>query len=367
MTSVSPIRHGCVACSCCTRARPHEIICSVNLIHRRPKLIFFWSIYGVVALAVMTDFLLHSGVNLNPLARLESMMDGSANRPFVYRALVPALVSAVNAVTPEPVIEAIERSLGQGPVSARLMRNFLQEEGRAYPALWAILLMFGSLAGYGVLLHRLAQRLFADSPIVAWISPLLGLVIIPAFARQGYIYDFPQLFLFTLCLYLMAGRNWLAFLLAFGVTCFNKETTVLILMTYLLYYRGKLSRRNFVGYGLAQLAIFAAVKMVLSWWYAHNPGDDMELWFFIHLMFLKRDLLHPAVPVLVGGLALSAYRWHAKPEFLRCGLWLFVPFTVLYLMGGFPGEYRVFYEVLPILVLLTTASAVELAGVKTSG
>ncbi len=62
-------------------------------------------------------------------------------------------------------------------------------------------------------------------------------------------------------------------------------------------------------------------------------------------------------------MALSAYRWRTKPEFLRCGLWLFVPFTVLFLLGGFPGEYRVFYEVLPILVLLTTASVVELAGI----
>ena len=94
--------------------------------------------------------------------------------------------------------------------------------------------------------------------------------------------------------------------------------------------------------------------------YAHIPGDDMELWLHMHLIFLETDLVHPAVPVLVGGMALSVYRWHAKPEFLRCGLWLFVPFTVLYLVGGFPGEYRVFYEVLPILVLITTASMVEL-------
>jgi hypothetical protein len=59
---------------------------------------------------------------------------------------------------------------------------------------------------------------------------------------------------------------------------------------------------------------------------------------------------------------LMTYRWQEKPAFLKTGLWLLPLVYMAYVMHGNPGEYRVFFDVLPLIILLATHTLTQAAG-----
>jgi hypothetical protein len=320
-----------------------------------------WAACLILALLVTAHFLTRSGVNVDARARLASLMDGSAHRPFVHRTLLPSAVKGLTAATPPAAAERLEAFVRRSPLASRLLANFLGGGAPALPAAWAVLLVFASLVGYAALLLALARQWFPGSPGLALLAPPLGLAILPAFAAQGYLYDFPQLFLATLCLLAMGRERWGLYLVAFAIACVNKETTVLLLVPYAVHFRKRMPRADFVRFGAAQLGIFAAVKLGLIARFAENPGGEMEIHLHHHLQHPGALLASPALWTLAAALALAAHGIGRKPAFLRNALWMLPPFALLYLVGGTPGELRVLYEVHAPIVLLASASLVAIS------
>jgi hypothetical protein len=194
---------------------------------------------------------------------------------------------------------------------------------------------------------------------------LLALLGLTQFFRYySYLYDFPNLSLFTLGLGLLVRRRWRVFLPVYLLACLNKETTILLTLVFIIHFwpRRGMSGTRFAGLLFAQLGIFALVRLALFLAFLDNPGA-LVAW---HVPHHNLDVLkaYPLATVFGWcGLALLLfYKWSAKPPFLRHALWIVVPLVVLAFFFGYLDELRDYYEAYPIVLLLALHSVGALMG-----
>lgn len=262
----------------------------------------------------------------NPLFRLGNMIDGTAYRPYVYRALIPFLVRVLERIYP------------------------IRSE------LYAFALMFLALVGF-VLTVRSFSVYFWESRTKADVVSLLSLVgLLPFIARDGKIYDFPDLFLFTLGLLLMMRQQWKGFFIVYLLGCFNKETMVLLSLVFAAYYFRRMPAREFWTLLMGQAFAFCVIKLWITWAFRSNPGGVVE----VHLVEQIKGLLYlPDFLLFYGLFALCAavfvlVDWRKKPAFLRFAAVALLPaLIVANLFFGVPYEIRTYLDVYPILFLLS--------------
>jgi len=234
--------------------------------------------------------------------------------------------------------------------------------------LTACVVMYGILLGFLVALRALWDEVFDAPEAVKRAVPLFALCLLPSlFVYMNYLYDFATLLFFTLGLWLLRRRQWAAFLVVFAVSCFNKETTILLTLIMCIECAGTRGPRRLGGYrGLLaiQIALFAVSRAILYLAFHGNPGSDLEFHLVDHnLRFLKA---YPLASVMAWVLvvALVVFDWRSKPRILRNSLWMLVPLLSLAFVFGYVDELRAFYEVFPPVVLLMAYSLVRLAGAQ---
>lgn len=313
-------------------------------------------VLALYALLVFLYFLVGSDVNRDVRAPISKMVHGTANRPFVYRTLVPSLVRGLVAITPPSVKANVESS--EGAVRA-LFPNVFIETGFVYETVLLFALLYLSLLGFALCVTRLYVIVTASDPRdERWLFlvPFLALYGLPPFFLRAFIYDLSTLFLMTLAMALMAEERWGLYLGALLLSCLNRETTVLLLLVFALYFYRRLPRPAFVKLTAAHLAILGATRIALVRAYRDNPGVQGEF----HLLdFIQHYAAPYGVEVAVAWVAvlvLMLYRWSEKPLFLRRALWILVPLFAVYFTLGFPRETRIFYEAYPIVILLVIHS-----------
>ncbi len=315
--------------------------------------------YAALILFVLTLFIRVSGVNKNPDATLRGMVSGTAGRPYVYRMLLPFCVRAAVAVTPDALENRLEVGLRKCYVGQGFVNCFRVEAGFEYEGFVLLLLMLTSLIGYAVSLFLLSCELPARTHGAPHVAPVLGLLALPPFFVFGYIYDFPVLFLVTCCLYLLVKQRFLSYLALFAVACVNKETSVVLVVAYAMFFYKVLPSRTFLKYGAIQLALFLVVKLAVGWLFRDNPGTVMIVTAEAQFATLMAGFNYSHLLLGLFLFLAIAYRWSEKSRFLKQSLWMFVPLLLLFMLGSCPGEYRVFYEVLPVVVLLTSDTLVR--------
>ncbi len=331
----------------------------------------YWAVVLVITVFVFQSFI-RMGINSYARALYLEMIDGTAYRPFVARMLVPGMVGMVSAITPVALREAVnDYAVNSVSLCARL--TLLGMEPQAfYEYLVGAILMFGSLIGFVFVFRELLRAMFeAENPIadIATVFALLGLP--PMFTPLSYVYDLPQLFLWSLGLLMLARGKTGKFLLVYSIGLFNKETTVLLSIMYGLLYmpwpKVKLmGRARFLWYGVAQIVIFIGYRTVVGAWFSGNPGQ----WVESHLLDHNVDLLKTYTP----GFAVTAlllvlligYRWREKPVFLKYALVASVPLFVMTLFSGMLDEVRVFLEVYPTLWLMAIPAIGSILGYRVS-
>lgn len=331
-----------------------------------PAAILSAAAYLLVSALVLWIFLSGSGVNRNPHAAFEAMLAGTADRPFVTRALVPLAVNGLAVLVPAGAAE----NLGQ----AAWVQDFLTRAGWSQhvdttalglESLLAIALLYASLAGFAFALRMLFARLYESPPWVSALLPLAALSCLPVFFNAGYIYDLPVLFLFTLALALLAARRWAAYLLVFGLAALNKETAVLLLGAFvLLFFRDEaLERKKFSTLAGAQAVIYAAVWLATRLAFRANPGGLVEFHLADNLAMVSNPAIAGVLTLaaaLVAGLAFAG--WRDKPRFLKVSLWMAAPLLVLMVFFGLLIEIRVLYEVYPVIFLLSAHTVLAFIG-----
>jgi hypothetical protein len=316
---------------------------------------------------VLAMFIAGPGINCSDKAMFGDMVYGRADRPFVYRALLPGTVRAVSSVVPSQTRDFVNRSIAGSPLVGPLFHGLGWEEEYWTEFVIALALLYGSLLGF-----LFAMRYFLRGVLLtpAWFADAVSLaavVVLPPFFRHyGYIYDFPLLLLFTAGLGFMVRQRWWPFLVVFLLGCINKETTILLTMLFVLHFRKHDSMERPVFWKLvaAQLTIFAVVKLALSLAFRGNPGAFVEFHLIDHNLAILRSY-SLSTPLLWLGVGLLVFfRWSEKPKFLRRGVWIPVVLLVFALFLGYIDELRGYYEALPVLLLLVAQSIAAVVGVE---
>lgn len=300
----------------------------------------YWSLAALVVQSTLFMYLFGMDLNRNPKATLAMMIDGSAHRPYVYRALTPRLAGLFGPYMPQ-----LTNGLA-GQAAAAI------DPDRPGESLVVVILMNAGLLGFVWGLRRIAMY-FGLLEIAQDILPLAALPFLLAARLWAYIYDLPMLGLFTVCLALALEGSPLVYLAAFTAACLCKETALLLIPAWLvIHWR----RPGWLKWAGVQLGIFGLVKLILTLALAGSPGGIVEVhWldqfnaFFGGGPFGVLEMLYR-----VGLLAaLALVNWREKPHELR-GLFLVVclPMLGLFWLFGMPGEIRVFLEVWPLLALV---------------
>lgn len=298
------------------------------------------------------------GINQYERSMFLDMVEGKAYRPFVYRVLLPTTTRVVTNLTPDSVTDACSRFVEQNIFLSGLFGHFRWETSAAYQYTIASLLMLLSFMGFAHYASKFSLHVcgidstYRNRSVIAVIA-LLGL---PAFfAYTAFPYDPPQLFLFTLSLYLLARQRIAAFALAFGLCTLNKETSVLLILVFAFTVRKWLPRRQYMAYLAGFVVWYVLVRALIAYLFRNNPGSFVEFHLLDHnLRLLVSEWGFSDLVTWLILLGLVFYRWEKKPEFLRVSfVVVLAPLVILTLFLGLLNEWRDYYEAYPLALALS--------------
>lgn len=349
----------------------HKFICS-----RAPILILFIIAYGLLSAYVMTRFTVASSMGDSYWrAQLGDMVAGKAMKPYVYRALVPTVAGLIVAATPSSVRGAVNDQLAdlrgvdvvKGIMNARPAIKNAFANNVLYVRFIVMSLVYGCLIGYIILLYKMGDYFYPQSWAMALASPVVGLIMIPGFTYPTmYIYDFAVLFLSAACFYTMALQRWRGYLFCFFLATLNKETSFFIFVFFTLWYLPRLDTPRYIRLWSAQAAIFLAIKTALWINFIGNAGVFLESYQDWQIGLALEGYNYRFLMVIFMMYFLLVFRWQEKPLFARYVLWLMPMMYLAYIMYGFPNEFRVFFDLFPLLVILVTHTLVEGTGIAKS-
>lgn len=313
---------------------------------------------GAITLAL---FLLpgtqHGGINSFEAAKFKDMIDGSAHRPYVSRALLPQTLRAISGITPD----GLELGATTWVENHRRVRDAFARLGWttdvAYQYLVAALLMYLCLAGFGYCCARLAQTAGepqcarGESPYLAALA-IYGLT--PFFIYGSHLYDPPQILLFTASLYFLSRLAIARFLLLFALTTVNKETAILLVPAFAAFSRPLLPKRRYAWTVLALCAIYLGIRAALVGLFRGNPGSFLDLHLLDHsLVPATWAKIYARSGYFALLLTAALLLWSRRPRFLRIALLSTLPpLVIMALFVGYVDEWRGYYEAYPVVFAL---------------
>ncbi|MFH2029337.1 MAG: hypothetical protein ABIJ40_01765 [Bacteroidota bacterium] len=313
-----------------------------------------WIVLLIVSTMVLGSFI-QTNIDGYERAMFKEMINGTAHKPFIYRALVPIIIKSTSLLIPENVKEGIN-------VWGKENINYLTKEGRdidLLDLLFAIGLWYVSIICFAFVFQKLAHHFYSQNNKILFILTIIAVAGLPTFFKYySYIYDLTHLSLFTFCLYLLVKANWKLYLLLICVTTLSKETSVLLIMIYYIHYKSILSKSDFNKIFVAQMVIFIIIKMTLSIYYFNNSGTIVEFQLF-HNLKLEPYSISQFLSFIIIGVGI-AFDWKNKPLFLKNAFYIIIPLLFLTFFLGYLDEYRDYYEIYPIVLLLIFHSVTKL-------
>ena len=312
--------------------------------------LLFTSLAIALSIFIFLAYLRNTSIGAFQPASLARMLEGSATRPYAYRILVPVLARFLAPVVPSQIPDWFAGSSG----AVRSTFEHLSTGGYAREAVIVMTIMLLCLAGFVFAERRLLFELgFGAREQFAWPLAILCMVL-PITLFTGFYYDFPQLLLITISLILMYRKSWPSYLLVLAVANLNKETSVFLLVIFSLYYWRRLPHEDFFKIMLLQITICTAIRGAILYRFEGNPGASV-LFTLPDQVILFQD--KPMGIVFTGlyfafAIGLAVNRWSQKHEFLRSASVLGIIILGLFFISGFPLEFRVFLDALPVLGIL---------------
>lgn len=288
-----------------------------------------WLIYSLILTITGSGIFLwyiDRFVWVDPVFGFVDLISGTAYRPYVYRILVPLMVQNLGRIFP------------------------------LNPVIYTSAIMFLSLLGFGFTMGSFAE-FFWKSKVMARITSILALIgLIPFLARDGKIYDFSAIFLFSLGLLLMAREQWNGFFVIFLIGCINKETMVFLTLVFAIHFFRKMPSKKYWPILMGQTLVFGVIKLWITWTFRNNPGGVVEFHLFDQIngfLCLPVFLLYYVSFALCAAIFIIC-DWRKKPEFLRFAMASLLPAVlVANLFFGVPYEIRAFMDLYPVGFLLT--------------
>jgi hypothetical protein len=108
--------------------------------------------------------------------------------------------------------------------------------------------------------------------------------------------------------------------------------------------------------------IWLATKILINLAFQNRPGGLAEFQLLNNLKIIFQPVrVLKVVPFYLGYFLLIKHEWPQKPQFLRRAFLLgFVPLAFFFMVVGVLDELRIYYEVFPLVVLLSLPSFVEI-------
>jgi hypothetical protein len=339
--------------------------------------LLFIGIYVMLAAHMLARFAYVSGFGDSWRgATLEGMVQGTAERPYVYRILVPQIIGGIVRLTPALLQDAVNQKLAvwledeavRGLLAKPRMQGLYERPDLLYMRLVAGLVLMLLAAGYAVALYRLGSCLFPQQWALALFTPVIGLLIPPALMQPTvYLYDMAVLALSAACYCALATHRWRWYYFFFILACVNKETSLFMLLFYTLWFFPRLDTRRFIAHWAAQLALFVAIRGAIYRHFADNPGEflksDYRDW---HINTLLAGYDAMALIIGLAAVFLLTFRWNEKPAFARYGLLILAMMGSAFFLFGRPGEYRVFFDVVPLLAVLAAHTLIAATGISSA-
>ncbi|HSL45189.1 MAG TPA: hypothetical protein VK897_17280 [Anaerolineales bacterium] len=309
-------------------------------------------LYITLALAISAGlFIAYLSLNnfgSSGISSFPNMLEGTAFRPAIYRVLIPSLAKVIANLVPGQVSEFFAR-LPEGTGIKRAFDN-LSNDMYHGEAVSALVLIYLSIVGFVLVQRRFLKELGYSQTEQAVLPFTLAALTLPFSVYFAYVYDLPQVFLFTVCALFLYQEKWTFYLLFLTVALLNKETAFFLVIIFAVYHFRRLPRNKFLVLLGAQLVIFLILRAILLYAYRDNPGVTI---FWSYRYHLDQYRAHPSTLIvtlfLLGAITfLMAKNWQKKPAFLRSASIVF-PFTVvLFFLAGMPMEFRVFLDILPV-------------------
>ena len=326
----------------------------------------YFTLIAVVSFYVLIVFVKNPGMNTYDRAMFHDIIYGTAWKPYVYRVIIPVITRTATSLIPERFQNTLSETVEQNKNIKAVLEKFHWDSKDITEYLIACFLMYLSLIGFVYAFRKLFNAIYFVPHWFVNLVTIFVLLGLPAmFEYYSYVYDFPTLFLFTLGLYLILKKNWKLFLLLYLVPCFNKETTILLTLVFAIHYYGskEIDKRHYRNLILIQLVIFTIIKLLLFSIFINNPGGFVEFHLFdrTYLLWNGYNLATYVIWLIIALLVFS--KWNEKPNFLKDALWIAVPLIILTFFLGLWDEWRDYYEVYPVIILLISYTVARFVGV----
>lgn len=279
------------------------------------------------------------------------MVQGTAHRPYVYRTLLPTLVRQITGLTPQQYRDDYNNKLTRYNA---VWQKLGWEPSAVFEYTIALILMLACFAGFAHYGTKFTIKICGLGE--TWPNRMLLatslLLCLPAFFRYtSFIYDPPQLLLFSMALYFLSCSRLGAFILTFYFCCINKETAILLIPIYaVMEYNNRLSTRRYRLILFALIAGYLFIKTGISYVFRTNPGVFLEFHLLDNIGLLTRGWSFTDLVTLFIIILLVFYGWTEKPRFLQVSfLCLFPPLLAAAFLFGFVNEWRDYYEVYPVV------------------
>jgi hypothetical protein len=333
-------------------------------------LLYLWASYLLTRL--YADFSSFTGY---PTMSLAAMLNGTAVRPFVSRALVPILIRWITAHTSDFFQYQV--------MLACTSRGFATEfyvHGYTFEKAVLLTLTFLFYLGTALVMRSLARRYYGLSSNAAWLAGLASLAFIPLlFSAYSHLYDPPTIFFSSAMLLACVAGSDAGFGILLLVASINRETAVLYLPVYLVFCALRIRKLNGARVAALRRAIFPllfSAALAAGWFviryrinqrYAHNRGGVLDFHLLDHNLRLFSVAPLAGAWSLFIGLIIAIFvasQWRSKPRELRWSLiLLLVPLAIGSLIYGYVEELRVYFELYPLLFLLALPSMTKALGV----
>jgi hypothetical protein len=333
---------------------------------RRPWRVLFLilaiAVAGLLSYEAVSDQITETGVLHEDRVSLASYLDGTAAQPFVYRIVTPFLMNVAQNVLHAP---AILRAL-PGPVAVKLPQWCALATSVPAPTCDNVAAYF-AVAGamcfcFLMLIYAFGLRLFDDNQLISLLAMYFCFVGVNAILllRLSHIYDFGTLMFATLLLLCLERRWNIAFTLIMPVAFLTKETLILYCSAFFMANLGHIGLVRNVALTLTQIASFVVLYGLVMWHFSGNAGGGHEYYLPDQFRFFMQEITMvqflPAIVVVV----LTFYGFRNKNPTLRRSCVVLLPWFAAAMLGGEKKELRVMFEVVPLILLLSMDSLVQL-------
>ncbi|MYN09283.1 hypothetical protein [Pseudoduganella aquatica] len=287
---------------------------------------FFW----MVAAASFSGYIGKWGMRDNTARfSLEAMLDASADRPFVYRQLLPMLANGAARLVPERIQARVAEKLNPAKVYTKTSAAANPALGFRYVVVYY--LSFLSLLGSVLLLHCIALDAGVGR-LAALIAPAVLSLGFPYLQTiGGYFYDTAELLFFSLAYLLVSRRRIAWFFAILAPATLNKESFFFYIITLLPLLLAAYPRRKALAIAAAALLVSGLVNAAVKLHYAGAGGAPVELHLGDNLaaylslrtysqMELTYGIMGPRqafVPTLLLIATVFARGWRASPREVR--------------------------------------------------